>query len=104
MTLLMLAVTHRRPRADCPAVRTGGRHGPPGNRSSDRFDDLVEVEAWQTVEPRVLAGLAHVHHNEGLPRLVTEELRVDPRCVESGHRTGGEPRRANTDDEVSDLK
>src|SRR5437879_9460924 len=66
--------------------------------------DVVEVEARQPVEPRVRARLADIDDDERLVTAIGKELMADGVGVESGHRSGGETRGPDAEDEVADLE
>ena len=66
-------------------------------------DDVGVSEAWEPVEPRVLAGVADVHHQDRAPAPVGEEIGVKRGCVEAGHWAGGEPVCTNGQQEVAGL-
>src|SRR5205085_11070577 len=82
-----------RPAVALPAQRRAGPGGPrrdlsPAPEALGEADRLVVVETREAIPPGLGAGPADVDHQDGRPRAVGEELLVDARGVEAGHRSG----------------
>src|SRR5215213_4912930 len=67
-------------------------------------DDLVVAEPGQPLEPGVLGRPTQVDHEHRAPAGAGEEVAVDAVGVEAAHRSGGEPRGADAEQEVAGLE